>query len=125
MAKWQNISDDHKNFNDKLAEFKLWLEILESKPAIILDDDNLDLNKKLSQLQSLYGSSDQTSSKISFLTSLGESLYPDTSATGRETIRQQLKEIRERYSKKSNILIKKYAYVKLKFERFLLIDGIR
>lgn len=125
MAKWQNISDDHKNFDDKLAEFKLWLEILESKPAIILDDDNLDLNTKLSQLQSLYGSSDQTSSKISFLSSLGESLYPDTSATGRETIRQQLKEIRERYFKKSNLLIKKCAYVKLKFIRFLLIDGIR
>lgn len=97
VAKWQNISDDHKNFNDKLAEFTLWLETLESKPALILDDDNLGLDKKLSKLQNLYGSSDQTSSKLSFLTSLGESLYPDTSATGRETIRQQLKEIRERY----------------------------
>lgn len=97
MAKWQNISDDHKNFNHKLSEFKSWLKTLESKPAEILDNDDLDLNKKLSQLQSIYGNSDQTSVKISFLTSLGESLYPDTSAAGRETIRQQLKEIRERY----------------------------
>lgn len=97
VAKWQNISDDHKNFNDKLAELKLWLETLESKPAEILDNDDLDLNKKISQLQSIYGNTEQTSAKISLLTSLGEGLYPETSATGRETIRGQLKEIRERY----------------------------
>jgi len=97
VAKWQNMSDNHKNFNIKLAEFKSWLETLESKPAQILDDNDLDINKKLSQLLSIYGSSDQTSAKISLLTSLGESLYPDTSAVGRETIRQQLKDIRERY----------------------------
>lgn len=97
VAKWQNISDEHRNFNNKLAEFKLRLETLERKPAHILNDDELDSNKKLSQLQSIYGNSDQTSGKISFLTSLGESLFPDTSATGRETIREQLKEIRERY----------------------------
>lgn len=96
VAKWHIIVDDHKNFNDKLAEFKSWLKPLESKPAEILNDSNFDLNKKLSQLQSIYGNSDQTSAKISLLTSLGESLYPDTSAAGRETIRQQLKEIRER-----------------------------
>lgn len=96
VAKWQSIADDHKNFNDKLAEFKSWLETLESKPTEILNDNDIDLNKKLSLLQSLYGNSDQTSAKISVLTSLGENLYPDTSTTGRETIRQQLKEIREK-----------------------------
>jgi len=96
VAKWQSIADDHKNFNDKLTEFKLWLKPLENKPVEILNDRNIDLNKKLSQLQSIYGNSDQISAKISLLTSLGESLYPDTSAAGRETIRQELKEIRER-----------------------------
>lgn len=98
VAKWQNIFDDHKSFNNKLAEFKSWLETLESKSAQILDNNDLDLNKKLSQLLSIYGSSDQTSAKILLLTSIGESLYPDTSAAGRETIRQQLKDIRERYN---------------------------
>lgn len=98
VAKWQNITDDHKSFNDKLVELKSWLEDLEGKPAQILDDDELDINNKLSQLQSIYGNSDKTSAKISLLTSLGEGLYPDTSAAGRENIRQQLKEIRERYS---------------------------
>lgn len=97
VAKWQSISDDHKNFNNKLTELKSWLEPLENRPAQILDDNEIDLNKKLSQLQNIYGVSDQTSAKISFLTSLGENLYPDTSAAGREIIRQQLKEIRERY----------------------------
>lgn len=97
VAKWQNVSDDHKNFNDKLSELNLWLETLECKPAEILDNDDLDLNKKISQLQNIYGNTDQTSAKISLLTSMGEGLYPDTSAAGRETIREQLKEIRERY----------------------------
>lgn len=96
VAKWQSITDDHRNFNDKLAEFKSWLDTLESKPEEILNDNDADVNKKLSQLQSIYGNSDQTTAKISLLMSLGESLYPDTSAAGRETIRQQLKEIRER-----------------------------
>jgi nesprin-1 len=112
VAKWQNISDDHKNFNNKLAEFETWLDTLESKPAQILDDDDLDLNKKLSQLQSIYGSSDQTSVKISLLTSLGERLYPDTSAAGRETIRQQLKDIRDRYKSI-------YQYVSTKYKIYL------
>lgn len=102
VAKWQNITDDHKSFNDKLVELKSWLEDLEGKPAQILDDDELDINNKLSQLQSIYGNSDKTSAKISLLTSLGEGLYPDTSAAGRETIREQLKEIRERYSRPIN-----------------------
>lgn len=112
VAKCQNISDDHKNFNNKLTEFESWLETLESKPAQILDDDDLDLNKKLSQLQSIYGSSDQTSLKISLLTSLGESLYPDTSAAGREIIRQQLKDIRDRY-KSINQYVDKKIYLRL------------
>lgn len=96
MAKWQNVSDDHKHFNDKLNELKLSLEYLEGKPNQILEDNELDLNKKLSQLQSIHGNSDQVLAKISLLTSLGESLYPDTSAAGRETIRQQLKDVRDR-----------------------------
>jgi len=103
VAKWQNISDDHKNFNVKLTEFKSWLETLESKPRQILDDEELDLNKKLSKLQNLYGNSDQISAKITLLTSMGESLFPETSTAGRETIRQQLKEIRERYILLTNI----------------------
>jgi len=119
VAKWQNISDDHKNFNKKLTEFELWLETLESKPAEILDDNDLDLNKKLSQLQSIYGSSDQTSLKISLLTSLGESLYPDTSAAGREIIRQQLKDIRDRYKS-----INQYVGIKIYLRLNLyIIDG--
>lgn len=119
VAKWQNISDAHKNFNKKLTEFESWLETLESKPAQILDDDDLDLNKKLSQLQSIYGSSDQTSLKISLLTSLGESLYPDTSAAGREIIRKQLKDIRDRYKS-----INQYVGIKIYLRLNLyIIDG--
>jgi len=119
VAKWQNISDDHKNFNNKLTEFESWLKTLESKPAQILDDDDLDLNKKLSQLQNIYGSSDQTSLKISLLTSLGESLYPDTSAAGREIIRQQLKDIRDRYKS-----INQYVGIKIYLRLNLyIIDG--
>lgn len=98
VIKWQNIFDDHKNYEEKLTEFKAWLEPLENKPAQILDDDEFDLSKKLSLLQNIHGNSDQTAAKLSLLTTLGESLYPDTSAAGREVIRQQLKEIRERYT---------------------------
>lgn len=97
VAKWQNITEDHKNFNHKLAELKSWLDTLENKTTQILNDDALDLKTKLSLLQNLYGNSDQTVAKMSLLTNLGESLYPDTSAAGREIIRQQLKDIRERY----------------------------
>lgn len=102
VAKWQNITENHKNFNHKLDELKSWLDTLENKPAQILNDDALDLKTKLSLLQNVYGNSDQTVAKMSLLTTLGESLYPDTSAAGREVIRQQLKDIRERYSSKIN-----------------------
>lgn len=97
VAKWQIVSDDHNNFNYKLTEFKSWLESLENKPTDILNNDNFDLNAKLTELQSIFGNSEQSTSKLLTLTSFGESLYPDTSTVGRETIRQQLKEVRERY----------------------------
>lgn len=97
VAKWQIVSDDHKNFNNKLIENKSWLEMLESKLKEILNNDNFDLNKKLTELLTLHGNSEQSLLKLSTLISLGESLYSDTSTVGRETIRQQLKEIRERY----------------------------
>lgn len=97
VAKWQIVSDDHKNFNNKLIENKSWLEMLESKLKEILNNDNFDLNKKLTELLTLHGNSEQSLLKLSTLISLGESLYSDTSTVGRETIRKQLKEIRERY----------------------------
>lgn len=97
VAKWQIISDEHKTFIDKLTELMSWLETLESKPLEIIDDSNFDLDKKLIELQSINANSEQTSAKLTTLTTLGESLFPDTSAPGRETIRQQLKEIREKY----------------------------
>lgn len=99
VAKWQNITENHKTFDYKLAELKSLLDSLENKPAQILNDDALDLNTKLLQLQSLCGDSDKMMAKISLLTTLGESLYSDTSAAGREVIRKQLKDIRERLLK--------------------------
>lgn len=95
--KWQTISDDHKSFNDKIEEVKSWIDALENKPEDIMNDEKLDVNKKLNMLQNLNDTTNNLLSKISLICSNGENLYPDTSAPGRDFIRNQISDIRNRY----------------------------
>lgn len=50
----------------------------------------------LFRLQTLATEIEQAPHRLTTLTTAGERLYPDTAAAGRETIRQQLRDIRDR-----------------------------
>lgn len=95
---WSKLVDDHKKFNESYQETSNWLKPLEENVALLNDQSNVcPLDKKTSKLQILLLEREKGDHKITVLTSSGEALLPDTSAQGREKIRQQLREIRERW----------------------------
>ena len=72
------------------------LTALEEKLSILQSTTSSDINEKVKKLQSIVAERDQSSGAITDYVTCGESLLPDTATAGRETIRREMKEIRER-----------------------------
>ncbi|KAL7297367.1 hypothetical protein TKK_0009753 [Trichogramma kaykai] len=90
--------EDHKNYNKKLSNTDAWLTPLEQH-LLALNSDELIGNPEArnSRLQLLLSEQDQSQNYIENLVSAGERILPDTSSGGREIIRQQIRQIRERW----------------------------
>ncbi|KAF5292004.1 hypothetical protein FQA39_LY14121 [Lamprigera yunnana] len=98
INKWQNVVDDHRNYQDKLEELSSWLTPLEEH-LLALQHDELPNNveAKSNRLQVLLSEKEQGEHKLNSVILLGEKLYPATAATGRETIRNELRRIKDRW----------------------------
>ncbi|KAI4462171.1 muscle-specific protein [Holotrichia oblita] len=98
INRWQEIVDNHKKYEEKLAETSSWLAPLEEHLAALqsgeLANNIQAINNKL---QILLTEKEQGEHKINSLTLLGEQLFPHTEAKGREAIRNTLRNIRERW----------------------------
>ncbi|KAK9694281.1 Spectrin repeat [Popillia japonica] len=98
INRWQEIVDNHKKYEEKLAETSSWLAPLEEHLAALqsgeLANNVQAINNKL---QILLTEKEQGEHKINSLTLLGEQLFPHTEAKGREAIRNTLRNIRERW----------------------------
>ena len=95
VSKWQGIVEDHDDFCDKLKEINAWTEAMEK----IVENASKELNieRKIEELSRVLSEQEQAPLKISNLAATGERLYPDTSSSGREQIRQEIKTVRERW----------------------------
>ncbi|XP_037073131.1 nesprin-1-like [Pollicipes pollicipes] len=71
LTKWQNMVDDQRAYDEKLAEAQAWLQ----QPA----DDQPEDGQRL----------------VSSLCALGERLFPSSSAAGRDLVRQQMRAARD------------------------------
>ncbi|CAB0008983.1 unnamed protein product, partial [Nesidiocoris tenuis] len=96
INRWQAQVDDHKGFVARYNETSACLKPLEDKLAS-LETDKSSLSTKSSVLQSLASELEQTSPKMTHLYASADKLYSDTAAAGRETIRQQIRDIRTRW----------------------------
>ncbi|KAF5308513.1 hypothetical protein FQR65_LT06178 [Abscondita terminalis] len=98
INKWQNIVEDHRTYQDKLEEVSTWLTPLEEH-LLALQHQELP-NKaeaKFNRLQVLLSEKEQGEHKLNSLVLQGEKLYPVTAASGRETIRNEVREIKDRW----------------------------
>lgn len=97
---WQNLLDNHRKYNDKLKDTSAWLDGLEEHLTLHQQGDQLrSLESAPNRLQILLTEREQGEHKINSLVLSGERLFPDTAANGREQIRNELREIRERWDK--------------------------
>lgn len=94
---WQNLVDSHANYDKKLQETSQWLKTLEEHMDALQQGE---LSKATAnRLQILLTEKEQGEHKINSLVLTGERLFSDTAAQGREKIRNDLREIRERWDK--------------------------
>lgn len=94
----QNIVDDHHVFDEKLKAIEAWLTPLEQNLAALKNDEHGgELNTKVSRLKILSAEQDQAESRLASLNAAGERILSATSAPGRETIRYELRQARERW----------------------------
>jgi len=97
INQWQGVVDDHRVYEDKFQETIAWLEPLEENLSALREEDSTNnMEVKSNRLQVLLSEREQATHKLTSLTALGERLFPDTAAQGREKIRQELREVRDR-----------------------------
>lgn len=96
----QSIVDDHRAYEEKLKAIDVWLTPLEQNLVVLKKDEiGGDLEARNSRLQVLLTEKEQAEHRLASLTSHGERILPDTSAQGREVIRQELRHARERWDR--------------------------
>ncbi|XP_072386756.1 muscle-specific protein 300 kDa isoform X12 [Diabrotica undecimpunctata] len=97
LNRWQNIVDDHKKYKQRLEETSAWLAPLEEHLQALKQGETTDNAEANNRLQVLLSEAEQGEHKLNSLTLLGERLLPDTATEGREIIRGEIKEIRDRW----------------------------
>ena len=94
----QNILNDHQSYQEKYNEADALLTATEKTVAEATENiDIKNLNKELAQLFNI--EKDKLDSVINNLTHIGEKVLPETGSTGREKIRDDIRNMRDRWDK--------------------------
>ncbi|XP_063222936.1 muscle-specific protein 300 kDa isoform X4 [Bacillus rossius redtenbacheri] len=91
IGKWQGLVEDHRAYRDQHAEALGWLAASEEHLRGLQGGD------APGRLQALLLEREQAPHRLASLAAAGERLLPDTSAHGRELVRQQLRQLRDRW----------------------------
>ncbi|XP_075225316.1 muscle-specific protein 300 kDa isoform X2 [Lycorma delicatula] len=98
INRWQGLVEDHRIYRDKLEETSKWLAPLEEQlKELEACSTGPNHEARAVKLQALVAEREPGAHRVATLTSAGERLYPDTAAAGRESVRQQLRETRDRW----------------------------
>lgn len=98
VNRWQILCDDHRKYNNKLEEVLAWMGPVEVQLETALKEE-YGSGSSSNVLQFLLNERDQAEALLSSLTTLGEKTLPETSTQGRERIRQELRDARDRWDK--------------------------
>ncbi|KAF7272974.1 hypothetical protein GWI33_014281 [Rhynchophorus ferrugineus] len=100
ISRWQNIIEDHQKYQQKLEDTLTWFQPLEDQLAVLQRGDLADSPQAVAQrMHILLSEKEQGDHKINNLSLIGERILPDTAMSGREIIRNEIKDARERWEK--------------------------
>lgn len=99
VNRWQTLLDDHRKYDEKRAEVDEWLKPLEQElNAAMKATSDADCSKALEHLLNESGNADAL---LLALDTTGEKALQETSTTGREKIRAEMREIHDRWDQLS------------------------
>ncbi|KAK3090120.1 hypothetical protein FSP39_009339 [Pinctada imbricata] len=97
IGKWEKYAQDHQAYENRIGEFNTWLGQADDKldncqqPAA----DQETMEERRTMIQMLLAEKEHGLQKLNAAVESGEKLYPDTAATGREKVRQELRRAKE------------------------------
>jgi nesprin-1 len=95
VSKWQGIVEDHEAYCVRQNEMETWLDNINE--AVERASRESDIEKKMETLQTVSSEQDPGPLKIANFSASGERLFPDTSSQGRELLRGEIRQVRERW----------------------------
>ncbi|XP_031632357.1 nesprin-1 isoform X5 [Contarinia nasturtii] len=98
VNRWQTIVDDHRKYNEKLAEVNNWITPLEVELNSIVSKATDDTTC-VQVLEHLVNESSNADTLMSSLDAIGEKALQETSTTGREKIRTDIRDMHDRWDK--------------------------
>lgn len=97
VNRWQTLLDDHRKYDVKLTEVVDWLNPLEKELQSVMMGSSDDVSSKvLKHLNNEIGNADAL---LLALDTAGEKTLQETSTAGREKIRNEMREIHDRWEK--------------------------
>ncbi|GAB6020485.1 hypothetical protein CHUAL_003173 [Chamberlinius hualienensis] len=123
VTKWELIAEDHRSFDDKVREVNDWLDQLHSSlNAIISDSSDLSVDEKVQKLQTLQLEKERSSSYLTALTGMNEKIFADTSASGREQLRNEVRKVKERSEAFDAELISQTKRLETQNQQFIIYN---
>lgn len=113
MNRWQALVEDHRAYKAKMEETERWLGPLEQRFS---ESQGGEFQSRVAALGGLSSEVETGQAKLASLTAAGERLYPDTAASGRDNIRLQLRNIRDRCVYSNLIFFKLYILLTSRFK---------
>lgn len=97
---WSELVADHKKYDQLKSEFDTWLKPLEEQLCqMTTKEDKMSIESKGNKLQVFLLERENGEHKIGILSTAGDKVLPETAANGRENIRTEIRELRERWDK--------------------------
>ncbi|GIX92563.1 nesprin-1 [Caerostris extrusa] len=103
LHRWEIIVQDHKAYEAKADEFSEWLASGQKILAEIETEESIE--QSMIKLQVLVNDKLQGQQLLSETVQSGERLYQDTATAGRESIRERLRELRDKFDLFSNSVL--------------------
>ncbi|XP_076442566.1 muscle-specific protein 300 kDa-like isoform X3 [Babylonia areolata] len=97
ISKWEKYVADHQVFDNRLSEYNDWIlqasQKLEQCSQSVGDQESME--EKRAMIQMLFSEKEHGLQRLNGSIESGEKLYPDTAASGREKVRQDLRRAKE------------------------------
>ncbi|XP_013784499.1 nesprin-1-like, partial [Limulus polyphemus] len=93
IIRWENMVEDHKNYKKMTSEFEAWLTGAENVVSELKKEGKIE--NKMDKLQVLMNDKSKGQQLLNQVVQAGERLYQDTSANGRDAVRQELRKLHD------------------------------